>query len=358
MKIDVFAHFCPKRFIDYFSKHVIDCEKLIGEDKAAVSPKLWDIDRRLGIMDKYEDYVQVLVPTQPAAETFCHPEDAAHLAQVYNDAMAEIVSKHPDKFVGAVAYLPLNNIDATLKEIDRAIDELGFKGILLSTPIHQLKKPGEPAYGYDHESMKPIDLPEFMPIYESMSRRELPIWIHPKGEGGLPVYRGEEAGKYGLSHVIGWPVETAMAMGRLVCSGILAKYPNLIFITHHCGSGIIPALAGRLGNSFDYLRASGMKWGQLGGEDPFETKRPIDYFRMFYADTALYGDVPGLMCGSAFFGVEHILFGTDYPYDVEGGDKYIRQTIDAVYRMNISNADREKIFEGNAKRILHLDLKG
>jgi len=362
MKIDVFAHVCPKRFIDYFSKHVIDFEKLMGKEQGAILhplwDTLWDIDKRLRIMDKYEDYVQVLVPTQPAAETYCRPEDAAHVARVYNDAMAEIVSKHPDKFVGAVAYLPLNNIEATLREIDRAIDELGFKGILLSTPMYELKKPGEPAYDYDYEGMKPIDSPEFMPIYESMSRHKLPIWIHPKGEGGVPVYRGEERGKYGLSHTIGWPIESAMAMSRLVCSGILTKYPNLKFIIHHCGSGIIPALAGRLGNSFDFLREMGMNWKQPGGEDPFEAKRPIDYFRMFYADTALYGDVPGLMCGYDFFGVEHILFGTDYPYDVEGGDKYIRQTIEAVNRMNISDADREKIFEGNAKRLLHLDLKG
>ena len=358
MKIDVFAHICPKEFIDYFSKHVMNVEKLMGLDKGAVIRPLWDIDKRLEIMDKYEDYVQILVPTQPAAETFCSPKDAPQVARVYNDAMAEIVSKHQDKFVGAVAYLPLNNIDATLKEIDRAIDELGFKGILMDTPIYELKVPNKPEYGYNYETMKPIDLPEFWPIYETMSRRKLPIWIHPKGARGVPVYRGEENeewGKYGLSFVFGWPMESAMAMGRLVCSGVLAKYPNLRFIIHHCGSGIIPVLAGRLDYGFDFLRMKGVKWGQPNGEDPFQFKSATDYFRMFYVDTALYGDVPGLMCGHDFFGVDHILFGTDTPYDLEGGEGFIRKTIDAVHRMNVSDGDKEKIFEGNAKRILNLD---
>jgi len=271
--------------------------------------------------------------------------------------MAEIVGKYPDKFVGAVAYLPLNNIDASLKEIDRAIDELGFKGILIDTPIYQLKKPGEPSYGYDYDNMKPIDLPEFMPIYESMSKHKLPIWIHPKGEGGFPVYRGEDRDKYGLSLVLGWPMESAMAMSRLVCSGVLTKYPNLRFIIHHCGSSIIPTLAGRLDNLRYMSQAVDKKRTQIDKEDPFAVKRPIDYFRMFYADTATYGDVASLMLGYNFFGVERLLFGTDATFGGENGEQFIRQAIDAVYRMNVSDADKEKIFEGNARRLLHLDLK-
>ncbi len=355
MKIDVYAHICPRKFIDYFSDHVVSPEKLKETDWPAGWPMLWDIDKRLAIMDKYEDYAQVLIPTGPAHGVFRSPEEAAELARIFNDGLAELVNKYPEKFVGAVAYLPMNGIDTTLKEIDRAIGELGFRGICMDTPIYQLKKPDGVNYDYDYDTVKPIDSPELMPIYESMSRHKLPIWIHPRGASGVPVYKGEKRGKYGLSHVFGWPIESAMAMGRLVCSGIMAKYPNLRFITHHCGGGIVPALVGRLDNSFDSLKFGGMKWGQADGEDPFGVKRPVDYFRMFYADTALYGDTAGLMCGHAFFGVDHMLFGTDYPWDIEEGDKYIRLTINAVNRMNIPDADKEKIFEGNARQILRLD---
>jgi len=358
MKIDIYTHICPKPFIDYFDKNILKLDTLRGLDRSAVVRPLWDIEKRLEVMNNYEDYAQVLVPTQPAAETFCTPEQAPEAARVYNDSMAEIVNKYPDKFVGAVAYLPLNNIPATLDEIDRTIDKLGFLGILMSTPIYELKKPGDPSQGYNFETMKPIDLPEFWPIYEKMAQKKRPIWIHPKGPRGLPVYEGEENeawGKYGWPFVIGWPVESATAMGRLVCSGVLTKYPDLRFITHHCGSGIIPSLAGRIAHCFDFLRLYGMKWGEPGEKDPFDIKPPPDYFKMFYADTALYGDMPALECGHDFFGVEHLLFGTDAPYDIEGGDKYIRLTIDAVHRMRVSDAAKQLIFEGNAKRILHLE---
>ena len=353
MKIDIYAHICSKEFIDYFSEKVISPEKLERTDWPAGWPPLWDIDKRLAIMEKYEDYVQVLVPTGPAPGVFRSPEEAATLARVFNDSLAELVSKYPKKFVAAVAYLPLNSIDATLKEIDRTINELGFKGICMDTPIYGLKKQDSADYDYDYETMKPIDLPEFLPIYESMSRHNLPIWIHPRGKSGVPFYPGEKRGKYLLAQAIGWPLESAIAMGRIVCSGVLAKYTNLKFIIHHCGSGIIPALAGRLDYPFDFVPEG----NQPDGEDPFKRKRPIEYFRMFYADTALCGDVPALMCGHAFFGAEHILFGTDYPYDIVGGDEYISRTIDAVNSMSISDVDKDMIFEGNAKRILDWEQK-
>ena len=353
MKIDIYSHICPKEFIDYFSKHVMDLEKLTGVDKLAVTRPLWDIDKRLEIMENYEDYVQILVPTQPAAETFCSPEQSPEVARVYNDAMAEIISKYPNKFVGAVAYLPLNNLDGTLKEIDRTINELGFKGILMNTPIFRLKKQGEPSYGYDYENMKPIDLPEFMPIYEVMSNYKLPIWIHPKGEGGIPSYHGEEMNRYGLSRVLGWPIESAMAMCRLVCSGITARYPDLRFITHHCGS-IIPTLAGRLESLQYSVQSRDKEKEKTEIADIFQFKSPADYFRMFYADTATNGNAATLMLGYDFFGVEHILFGTDSTFGKENGELYLRQTIDAVYRMNVSDADKEEIFAGNARRLLRL----
>jgi len=349
MMIDIYAHIRPKKFQDYASVK-------FGKSFSTGPPTLWDIEKRLEIMDKYEDYVQVLVPSGPAVEAHCSPEDAANLASLYNDGMAELVDKYPHKFVAAVACIPLNNIEAALKEIDRAINALGFKGIYLNTPVYRFKNRVET--GFDHGTVMSLDSHEFMPIYEYISGHDLPIWIHPHGQGGVPVYEGEERGKYALFDVIGWPLESAMAMARLVCSGIMTRFPNLRFITHHCGSGIIPVLSGRLDNSFDKYKVAGMKWGQPDGNDPFD-KRPLtDHFRVFYADTALYGDVPGLMCGLAFFGTDHMLFGTDFPWDVEMGNRYIRQTINAVKSMDISEVDRAKIFEGNARRLLSLDAKG
>lgn len=355
MKIDIFAHICPQKFIDACAKTKIGWDKFSKDAQILTGPVLSDINKRLEIMSRYEDYVQVLVPVAEVVESFFSPKDSAYLAQAFNDALAEIVNKHPDKFVAAVATLPMNNVDAAVKEIDRAINDLGFKGVYLHTPLFVYQEGRPVELGLNYETIKPIDSPEFMPIYESMSKHNLPIWIHPFGQGAVPVYSGEPRGKYGLHHIFGWPIESAMAMSRLICGGILAKYPNLKFIIHHCGSMIVPALASRIDEEFESYGIGGAyNWDEKG---VFKTKRAIDYYKMFYGDTALYGGEDQLELGYKFFGPEHVLFGTDYPFDRVGGDRFIKKTIDAIYKMNISDADKQLIFEGNARRILHLDIK-
>jgi len=330
MKIDVFAHVMPRKYMDaiYQRAGIND----VAKSRDEFMRTLWDMNLRFEIMDKYEGLVHVLTPSGPTLERNASPKDAAYLAQMYNDEMAELVARYPDRFVAAVACLPLNDMDATLKETDRAISQLGFKGILINTPING----------------KPIDLPELMPIYELMSNYGLPIWIHPRRDA-VPDYINEDKSKYGISHCFGWPFETSMAMARIVFSGILDKYPNLKFITHHCGA-MVPYLAARIEGSYDWYEvALGAKYKNLA-------RPPIEYFRMFYNDTAIYGNTPGLMCAYAFFGVEHLLFGTDFPYDVELGDKYTRDTLAAINDMGIPDIDKKKIFAENAKMLLQLNI--
>jgi len=110
-----------------------------------------------------------------------------------------------------------------------------------------------------------------------------------------------------IFHIFGWPYETSAAMTRLVFSGILERYPNLKFITHHCGA-MVPYLEQRIIGAYDHaeiLRGARYKQGLA--------KPPIEYFRMFYYDTAIYGSTPGLMCAYAFCGADHMLFGTNMP---------------------------------------------
>ena len=356
MKIDIFSHICPKKFIDVFDKLPVSWET-VGRTTTRLfgGRALWDVEKRLEIMERYEDYVQILIPTGDVVEPYFSPKDSARLAQIFNDALAELVAKYPEKFVGAVAAVPMNDVDAALEEIERTVS-MGFKGILMHTPVFSYEE-GRPAeLGYNYETVKSLDSPEFMPIYESMSKHNLPIWIHPTGQGGVPLYSGDKRGKYALYHLFGWPLESAAAMVRLVCGGILAKYTNLRFIIHHCGSGIVPVLAGRIGYEFDKFKSAGVVKYDNPEDDPFTSTRLVDYLRMFYADTALNGDTAGLACGHEFFGAEHILFGTDAPFDMADGNKFIKNTIDAVYRMPVSDADKKKIFEDNARRLLRLPV--
>lgn len=283
-------------------------------------------------MDNYEELRQVLTLASPPIEEVVDPKEAVELSKIANDELAELVTKYPQRFAAAVACLPMNNIDAALKETDRAIKELGFKGVQIYTPTND----------------KPLDLPIFVPLYEKMAQYGLPIWIHPSRERETPDYKTENYSKYWIFSMFGWPYETTVAMTRLVFSGILQKYPNLKFIVHHCG-GMLPFFAQRMAGGQDFAEARLKARFKQG-----LTKPPLEYFRMFYADTAIYGHTPGLMCGYAFFGAEHMLFGTDMPYDSGGGNRYTGDTIKAIEKMDIPELEKAMIFEGNAMRLLGL----
>jgi aminocarboxymuconate-semialdehyde decarboxylase len=166
-----------------------------------------------------------------------------------------------------------------------------------------------------------------------------------------PDYRTEKESKYRLYNSLGWPYETMAAMTRLAFSGVLEKYPDLKFVTHHCGGGI-PFFAERIKQ---FQEAAEFR----RGEKYFQglTRAPNDYYKMFYADTALYGNAPALMCGHAFFGADHLLFAVDFPLgDMENGVRNYRQTINAIEEMNISEEDRTKIYEHNARKLYRLPI--
>ncbi|MCK4823479.1 amidohydrolase family protein, partial [bacterium] len=146
MKIDIFAHIFPKKYINALSKKKAIEPWFQGFLKAI--PTLTDLDLRLRIMDQFNDLVQVLMIGPPYVEATMDSEDAVELSKMANDEMAELVAKYPDRFVTAVARLPMNNLKAALKETDRAIDELKFKGIELPSDVK-----GEP-----------LDLLKFRPL--------------------------------------------------------------------------------------------------------------------------------------------------------------------------------------------------
>jgi predicted TIM-barrel fold metal-dependent hydrolase len=330
MKIDVFNHVIPQKYKDALYKVLPESSpsKMIIDSFPALS----DMDTRFRVMDKFEDLRQVITLGLPPVEEVADPKKALDLAQIANDEMAELVLKHPDRFVAAAACLPMNNMDAALQEADRAINELNFKGVQIGTPIND----------------KPLDLPEFMPLYEKMSQHDLPIWIHPVRSPGYPDYKTEKMSEYTIFAVFGWPYETTVAMARLVLSGVLEKYPNVKFITHHC-SGMIPFLEQRIACSYETYK---MRFGgdALGGI----TKDPIEYFKMFYYDTAINGSTPALMCAHAFCGTDHMLFGTDMPLDSQLGEQFTSQTIESIERMDIDDSDKKKIFEDNIRNLLGL----
>ena len=330
--IDAYAHISPPKYTEFVrQKYPVMYNNMLGR-----CVPLYDMDHRFRIMDKYQGLVQVLtVGPVPPIEDFANAQQTVELARMANDEMAELVQKYRERFICAIALLPMNNIDAALKEADRAIQELKFRGIYVHSNING----------------KPLDAPEFLPLWEKMAKYNLPVYIHPWRSDSFAEYSTEQTTKFAIASTFGWPFETTVAMTRIVFSGILEKYPNLKIITHH-GGGMIPYFEQRIYQHYGQqtMRPSGDYVRAL-------SKTPLEYYKMFYNDTAIHGNTPALTCAYEFCGADHIVLGADFPLgDHYFGFRSYRQTINAIEAMNISADEKQKIFAGNALNLLKIPI--
>ena len=299
---------------------------------------LWDIEHRVAMLrEKFRDVQQVLTLGLPSPELLGDAAHSPEYARVANDGMAEMCRKWPQEFPAFVASLPMNNPRAAVDETDRAINQLGAKGVQIITSV----------------AGRPLDEPEYFTVFErATNHHDVPIWMHPARPASRADYAGEPKSKYEIWQVLGWPFETSVAMARMVFSGFFDRLPKLRIITHHCG-GMIPYFAGR----------AETLWAQLGsrsaeGDEAQVLQRlkraPIEYFKMFYGDTVLGGAAAPLACGIAFFGVDHVVFASDCPFDPEGGPMFIREGIRSIEELGLSDGDKRKIYYGNASTLLKL----
>ena len=334
MKIDIFAHIFPKSYFDKMVKVAPGGKDM--HKRVRNVPSIVDLDERFRIMDRFDGYVQVICLGSPPIEVFGPPSISREMAKLANDGMAELVRKHRDRFHGFIASLPMNDPEGLLAEAERAIKELGAVGVQVFTNVLG----------------RPLTRPETMPLFDLMAKLDRPIWMHPARGADFSDYKEEPKSHYEIWWTFGWPYETSVAMAHLVFSGLFDRYPEIKIITHHLG-GMIPYFEGRVGPG----------WDQLGARTSDEDytlllkklkKRPLDYFRLFYADTALFGAREATALGLKFFGAERVLFGSDMPFDPEKGSAYIRWTIEIIDRLEISSSERQAIYEGNARRLLKL----
>ncbi len=334
MKIDVFNHIIPRK---YFDRMINISPK--GKDiqkRVQTIPAMVDLDERFRIMDRFRDYVQVICLANPPLEVFGPPPISTDMAKLANDSLTELVRKYPDRFPGFIASLPMNDPEGLLIEAERAVKNLGAVGVQV----------------YSNVLGRPLDKPETMDLFDLMAKLDRPIWIHPARGADFPDYKSELKSHYEIWFIFGWPYETSVAMAHLVFAGLFDRHPNIKIITHHMG-GMIPYFEGRVGPGWDQL-------GTRTSDEDYTLllqklkKRPLDYFRMFYADTALFGAREATVCGLKFFGVERTLFASDCPFDPEKGPGYIRSTIEVIDSLDITPEQRQAIYEGNARRLLRL----
>ncbi len=331
VRLDIAAHILPE---GYFAR-LQEVPTFYMSRRIKGIRCLWDLDTRFRIMDGFADYEQVLTLVSPPIDRLGPPEVTPDLARLANDGLAGLVDKYPDRFAGAFGSLPLNNPDASLVELERLDRCAGFVGVQI----------------FSNVAGRPLDDPGTLSVIEEAARRRLLIFLHPvRGAADLPDYVNEEVSRYDLWQIFGWPYETTIAMARLVLTGFFDRHPDAVIITHHMG-GMAPHFAGRISGGYD-------QFGTRSPEDSVETlpvalaHPPQWYFTRFYADTALFGAPHAVRCGLEYFPIERVLFGTDTPFDVEGGSRYIRETIAALDACALPPAERRMIDEGNLRRLL------
>jgi uncharacterized protein len=336
MKLDVFNHILPKAYFERLVDIIPDRRML---DRYPKLPTLWDLDMRLRLMDEYAEagYAQVLSLANPPLEMLAGPDESPALARLANDGMAALCRAHPERFPAFTASLPMNAPDAALKEAIRAIDELDARGVQVFTNVLG----------------KPLSAPEFLPLFDLLAERDLPVWVHPVRGPNHPDYASEGASEHEIWFTFGWPYETSACMARLVYSGLFDRNPGQKVIAHHMG-GMIPFFASKIALGFEQIFDGDADRNPLAERAGLQKAQPLDYFRMLYADTALNGSAASTACGYAFFGGSHSLFGTDAPFDARGGRDFIEGTIAAIDALPVGDAERERVYAGNTRYLLKL----
>jgi len=329
MVIDLYTHLAPRSFLD---RMVVLAPKLgnIVTRLLAVKP-LSDLDARFRDMDAVPDYRQVISLPNPALEEIGDATTGPELARIANDELAELCKKYPDRFVGFAAAVYMGDVEGAIAEARRAITQLGAKGVLI----------------YNHVGGHPLDEPRFRPFFAAMAELKKPIWLHPtRAATTSSDYASEPKSRFEMWWCFGWPYDTSIAMSRLVFDGLFDRHPDLEIITHHAG-GMIPFFDGRIGPGMDVLGARTSD-EDYSGIIPGLKKPHMDYFKMFYGDTAMFGATNGVKCALDFFGPKKIVFATDAPLGP------IAKTYKGISEMDVSAETRKAILYGNAARLLQL----
>jgi len=309
MKIDIQSHYFPERF---FAEATA-----LNPSLATLRPfveKMLDIENRLSAMDKVGIDIQVL--SCPFPSEGIEQRKIADLTMMINDGICEICNKYPDRFT-ALAYISLNTGQEAIKELKRAVDDLGMKGIVLTSNYRG----------------KRLDYAEFTPFFEEVDRMKLPIFIHPTTPIGAEVMQD-----YYLIPVVGYVFETTLTIARMIFSGFFNKFKNINFILPHMG-GTLPYLFYRLDWGFKDNPAC-----RANISIP-----PTEYLKKFYYDTAIVDDKVIRFCIDRV-GVEHLIFATDFPF----GTDFMPITVSMIEKLNLSEEDKERIYSENLKKIMKI----
>ena len=321
--IDGFTHLLPRTVYDKLVE-VHPTEELLGFDEGTF---LWDLDKRFTDMDDLGIDKQVTMLALPSLWRGIDHDVAPEAVRFANDEVSRIASEHADRLI-PVGTLPLLGEEYE-DEFDRCIDDLGMAGIQIFANVDG----------------QPIDSPEFRWIFDRAEAEGVALWLHPQLTDWY-----EWDGLYLLNKILGWPFDTSMAMSRLVFSGVMDDYPDLQFVVHHMGA-MIPHFVDRLQTFYQHTVEH---LGQYPDRGFSELSEPLrDAYRRFNVDTAVSGSAATFHCSYDYYGVDNVVFGTDYPFGPEMGRLWVKQIPDLIDNAeDISDEDRERLYHGNIESLI------
>jgi len=284
------------------------------------APKLMGIEERLQDMDKMGVDIQAVAPAPYHYFYFTDPELGASLARDVNHGIANVVASHPDRFVG-LGSVPLQNPKMAVKELEYCVKKLGLKGVEICTNVNG-KNLTDPSLGLEKFFAKANEL-------------GIVVFMHPLG-----FTQGERLSNHYFNNVIGNPLETTIAVSHLIFDGVIARYPKIKFLAAH-GGGFLAHYWARMDHA----------WGARKDCRTVIKKKPSSYLEKIYFDTITHDPE---MLGNLVnrFGANHVMLGTDYPYDM--ADDHPLKTIKAV--KGLSTSDRQLIEGGNAVKLMKIKI--
>jgi aminocarboxymuconate-semialdehyde decarboxylase len=280
------------------------------------APKLTSIEVRLKDMDRMGIDIQAVSPAPQQTYYWTDPGLGAELARKVNERIAEIVAQHPDRFVG-LGTVPLQDPDLAVSELTYLVKNLGLRGVEINPSVN----------GMDLSDGR-LSLDRFFKKTEELG---VIIFMHPIG-----FTQGERLLDHYFNNVIGNPLETTVAASHLIFDGVMERHPKLKVVLPHAG-----------GYLAHYWARMDHAWKARPDCRVVIKKRPSSYLEKFYFDTITF-DRGMLKQLVERFGAEHVLLGTDYPYDMG-----MEHPVDFIGGApGISKADKAKIMGSNAARLL------
>ena len=280
-----------------------------------ILPALTDPAVRLAAMDRMGIDLQGLSTFVSEYFYWAPARIGAESARVQNDNLAAAVASYPDRFVALGATVPLQDIDLAIAEMDRAVDQLGFKGLQIGGTVDGAN----------------LDEPRFRPFWAAVEAKSIPVILHPNG-----YPESQRLGDYFLVNCIGNPLETMVAATRLIFSGLFEEHPGIKLVLLH-GGGYLPFYASRADHTWEVRPETRTR---------IPDRPPSHYMRMLFFDTVVFQPLY-LRHLVDVVTADHVLLGTDYPFDMSETDPLGL----VAATEGLSDDARAAISGGNAARL-------